>query len=192
MQRQTQGAWGWPGTDYLCNKPMKTYTLLLSLTAVLALSNGCSKQESTPPPVSEAPKAADTAASEAKKAVDAAQSQVPAVQQATDKAAADVQAQAVNAQKEGEKAAADAQAQTASISSKAQSLIDAAKKFIADKNWADASKTLAEVSNLKLTPDQQSMVDSLKEQVTKMAQDAAAAKATDQAGKALGGLLNKK
>ena len=71
-------------------------------------------------------------------------------------------------------------------------MIDQTRTLLANKNWSDALKNLADLSSLKLTPEQQSMVDSLKQQAQALAQNAATSKATDEATKSLGGLLNKK
>lgn len=169
------------------------FIILMSALTALTLVSGCSKQESAPPPpVSHAPASTDTAAGQAVKAQEAVENQLKATQQAADKAVADTQAKAAEAQKAGEKAAADLRGETTALSSKAQTLIDAAKKLVADQNWSEALKTLASLSDMKLTPEQQTMVDSLKQQAQKMAQDAAATKATEQGTKALGNLLNKK
>jgi hypothetical protein len=90
-----------------------------------------------------------------------------------------------------DKAAADAQAQGASITSKVQQTIDNVRKMLAEKNWTDALKQLNELAGMKLTPEQQSMVDGLKQQAQQLAQSATAAQAGEQANKAIGNLLKK-
>ncbi|MCG3147622.1 MAG: hypothetical protein PCFJNLEI_01062 [Verrucomicrobiae bacterium] len=73
----------------------------------------------------------------------------------------------------------------------AQSLLDKAQKLIASKDYSGAMTTLKDLSKLKLTPEQQSLLDQLKATVQKaMAADAtsdATKKATDALGGALGG-----
>src|SRR5260221_306791 len=64
--------------------------------------------------------------------------------------------------------------------SQAQGLIDKAKSLVDGGQYADASKLLQQLANMKLTPEQQKMVDDLKATFQK-----------SLAGSALGGLLNK-
>ncbi len=73
----------------------------------------------------------------------------------------------------------------AALAQKAQALIDNAKTLVAATKYEDALKTLADLSNMKLTDAQQKIVDALKEQISK----AMASKGTDEAKKAIGGLL---
>ena len=65
----------------------------------------------------------------------------------------------------------------------AQGLIDKAKSLVDSSQYADASKLLKELSNMKLTPEQQKMVDDLKAVVQKQL--------AGQGTSALGGLINK-
>ena len=122
--------------------------------------------------------AADTAAAEAKAQADAA----------AEKAAADLKA----AQNSANEAAAKAQADAATITSKAQSSIDAASKLVADGKWSEALKVLTELASLKLTPEQQATVDKLTQQAQKLAQDAVTSQAADKGAKAVGDLFKKK
>lgn len=68
-----------------------------------------------------------------------------------------------------------------------QGLIAKVKDQIAKKDYAGAMSTLNELSAMKLTPDQQSLVDGLNAQVQK----AMAGAATSDLGKSAGGLLGK-
>jgi LAS superfamily LD-carboxypeptidase LdcB len=77
--------------------------------------------------------------------------------------------------------------------SQAQGLIDKAKALAGEGKYQDALNIIQQLSAIKLTPEQQKLVDDLKAQVQKMMADAAtkaaADKATTEANKAIGGLL---
>lgn len=129
---------------------------VLSLAAAFALIAGCSKQEQPAARTAPAATATEKPAAEADKpAVQAAPAIAPAA--AIDTATA--------------------------ASSQAQGLIDKAKSLVDSNQYADASKILQELANLKLTPEQQKVVDDLKAIVQK--------KLADQGISAVGGLLNK-
>ncbi len=72
---------------------------------------------------------------------------------------------------------------TAAASDPAQSLIDKAKSYVANKQYQPALDTLAKLKDLQLTDAQQQVVNDLKTQIQKMM-------ASDPAG-AVGGLLGK-
>jgi ElaB/YqjD/DUF883 family membrane-anchored ribosome-binding protein len=141
---------------------------ILSVTiavAGLALA-GCSKQE--PTGASETgTTSADTAATDLTKTVEAAKT-------AGEKAVADVSKQV--------------QETTAAASAKIQGLIDKAKNLIAENKYQDASAVIQELTGYKLTPEQQKLVDGLKEQIQK----ALASKAATDGASAVGGLVPKK
>ena len=147
---------------------MKLEQILLPIAATFAiLLAGCSKQDSTSTPTAEdAQKAAAPAADTLKQTADSA------------KAA-------------GEAAVSDATKQVqdtaAAATSKAQEWIDKANGLVAESKFSEASSALQQLAGLKLTPEQQQLVDSLKEQIQK----ALAAKATGEGVSAVGNLLKK-
>jgi hypothetical protein len=69
-----------------------------------------------------------------------------------------------------------------------QTLIDRAKSLVGDQKYSDALNTLSQLSNVKLTPEQQALVDSLKSQI----QTALAKAGASDAASALGGVLGGK
>ena len=141
------------------------------MAVCLLLASGCgSKDEATLPAAGEATKASEAAA-------------------------ADAQKLATSAQRTASEAAAalkDATATAGDSTAKAQGLIDTAKRLTSENKWSEALKTLNELANVKLTPEQQKLVESLKAQAQKQIEAMATKKATDEAGKAVGGLLKPK
>jgi hypothetical protein len=131
------------------------------LCAAVAAVSGCSKEQ--PAADSQTQKASEGMASEAAKAADTAQT---AAKQVTDQATAQV--------KEGEQ--------------QAQGLIDRAKGLVTDQKYQEALSTLKQLANLKLTPEQQKLVDDLKAQI----QSALAKSATTDPASAPGGALGGK
>jgi len=142
-------------------------TWTCSLTAIAFILAGCTKQDSTSTPTAEdAKKAAAPAADALKQTTDSAKA-------ATETAASDATKQA--------------QDTAAATTGKAQEWIDKAQSLIADNKLSEASSALQQLAALKLTPEQQKLVDSLKEQIQK----ALAAKATGGGAPAVGDLLKK-
>lgn len=166
---------------------MKTITTLALLTACgsLALSTGCGSNETASAPAPD--KAATTATAPAGKSAEAA---------ATTAAADTTKQQADAAKMAAEQMAADKLAQmnsaAAQESQRVQGLIDSVKQLSGQNKFAEALKMLAELSKSKLTPDQQAMVDSLKQATEKQAAQAMTDKAGAGAASAIGGALGGK
>lgn len=133
-----------------------------AICAAAAMLIGCGKTEqSAPAAASEAPKSVQEApATPAQPPQAAPQLSLPSVEEAKT-------------------------AVTAPAESEAQSLIEKAQGLIAQNKYSDALNVLNQLASLKLTPEQQKLVDDLKAQVQKaMANEAAAG-----AGKAIGNVL---
>ena len=148
---------------------MKLGNFTFTLTAAFALGlAGCSKQDSGTPTAADAQKATSAAGD--------------ALQKASATAATEAGKLAESAKSTAEKTAAAA-------STQAQGLIDKAKSLVAGSNYPEALSTLQQLTNVKLTPDQQKLVDDLKAQIQK-AMGASSKTASGAAG-AAGNLLKK-
>ena len=135
------------------------------LGVALAWTAGCSKNESVTPTADDANKAAEAAKTEAAKAADAAKAEAAKVADA-----------------------ARAEAAKAADKAKAQEVIDKAKSLVGENKYQDALNTLQGLAGMKLTDEQQKLVDSLKKQI----QDALAEKTASEAKSAAGDLLGGK
>jgi hypothetical protein len=179
----------------------------LTLVAALFLANGCGKEQ---PPAGETPKAMNPAPAEAQRpaaepapatptptaapaqppspAASSAKPTVEAPKAATEQpppAAVPAPAQAVQSAATQAVATAAAAAASSAAGTQVQALIDKAKGLLSDQKYQDALNTVQQLSNLKLTPEQQTLVDSLKAQI----QSAMAKSATSNAASALGNIL---
>jgi hypothetical protein len=105
--------------------------------------------------------------------------------------ASTAQPAAENIQKQAEAAAPAAQSAVAATASQAQGLISKVQGYIADSKYSDAANVLKELSSMKLTPEQQKLVDDLTAQVQKAMAGAAASDASKKATDAVGGMLGK-
>lgn len=145
----------------------------MACAAVFTL--GCSKSET--PASSQPQNAAEHAGGELKAA--------------SEKVAAEAQKQAGELKAAADKTINDASKQTEAAVAKgegmAQTLIDQAKALINDKKYSEALTALQNLGQMKLTPEQQGMVDNLKALVQKAMVGQGAAGGAKSIGGALGG-----
>jgi hypothetical protein len=160
---------------------------LLAACGTLALTSGCNKPDTATSDTTEQMQAATNSAVEAQEQADA--TKLAADKAAADKALAD---KAATDKAALDQAAADkaAQAAAAQEQSRIQGLIDTAKGLTGQNKYAEALKTLNELANVKLSPEQQSVVDTLKAAIQKQATQAVADKAASTAQSAVGNVLN--
>jgi len=164
--------------------------IIPGLCVLLLAATSCSKQQPTEaPPAPPAQSVSQSAADTVKKAVDTAQGQTEVVKQKTAAAVSAVQTQAAAVVSAVQTQAGAAQSQVATAAAQAQGLIDQARKCLGENKWSEALAVLNQLANQTLTTDQQALVQGLKEQAQKASEAAAKAKATDEAAKAVGGLL---
>lgn len=130
------------------------------LCVAAAAVSGCKKEQAASDV--QAPKPNEGMASEAAKAADTAQS---AAKQVSEQATA--QAKATQEQ--------------------AQGLIDRAKAYVSEQKYQDALSSLNQLTNIKLTAEQQKLVDDLKAQIQSALAKATGSNAASALGDALGG-----
>ncbi len=161
---------------------MKTSLTTLAAIGLAALLTGCGDSSSTstpsptpPPPAPAAPKAPEAPAKPAEPAPKPAAEAPKAAEPAKDKLQ--------DAAKAVQGAVADA---GAAAQEQFNALVADVKKLISEGKTTEAvQKVQAAFSSLKLTPEQQKIVDDLKKQ----AQEALSKKGVDAATKAVGDLL---
>jgi len=156
------------------NYIMKPQTLVLAVAAcaVAVLFVGCGKMDKTAAPSAAEmqPAAADKTAPSVKQTADELAQKASSASEAAQKAASEL----------SEKASAEA-----------QSLIDQAKKLISENKFTEAGEMLSKLTQFKLTPDQEAILDNMKQQHQKLVQDAAAKGATSEGAKTFDGSLKK-
>jgi len=177
---------------------------LLAVCGALAFSAGCGKNEGAAPPAAKDTQTpADAATAQSQKVAEAQQKadaeRAAQAAQAAELAKAEAMKQAAAEKLAAEKAAAEkiaaeklAQPAAATAQGRIQSLIDTAKSLTGQNKYAEALKVIGELANLKLTPEQQALVDGLKQTAQKQAAQAATDKAAADASKAIGDALGGK
>ena len=145
---------------------VKTALAALAIAALTSTFVGCGKKDEPQTPTTEdAKKAGDSVADAVGKTAEAVKTEAGKVVESVKKSAE--------------------AAPSASVTAQAQELIDKAKTLVSDKKFQEASAALQQLGSLALTPEQQKLVDDLKEQIKK-----GLAAATDGAS-AVGNLLKK-
>lgn len=144
-------------------------SLLGSASVAVLLASGCSKSEN----------AASTApaqpASEAQGVVQ--------------KATATAQAQTEVVRQKAAETVTNAQAQVDAAISKSQNLLTQAKGYLGQGKWSEALGVLNQLNGQTLTSEQQTLLQSLKDQAQKGAAASAQAGAATEAKKAAGNLI---
>jgi hypothetical protein len=168
---------------------MKSVIIGAGLAAGLLLASlvGCSKQEAAPPPKPSTPTTSQSAAD----VPQAMQQTVSNVVQQAQATASEVSTQAQQAATEvktaAQQATTEAAKQAETMATQVQGLVDKAKSFIAEKQYPEAMNIVNQLTELKLSPEQQKLVDDLRTQI----QQLMAAPAVSNTVERIGGLLGK-
>ena len=170
---------------------MKLQTILTTLLAsgLLLGLTACSKQEvkDTSTKAVEATKdAADKTASAVK---DTTEKAVDATKDAATKAAEAVKDAAATTTQAAKDQTAAAKSAVTNASADVTAVLANARKLVSEGKWQDAAKALEPLGSLKLTPEQQSLLDQFKKQIAQL--QTSGQKLTDDATKAVGDLLKK-
>lgn len=171
-------------------KSLNYYSCAALLGGILFLA-ACGKQEETTPSTSQSSASIEQSLEEANAEAEKQSGQIKA---STEAAVSDAQgkADAVAADlKTQSTAAVDSTAATANnavptTTAQAQTFIERAQAYVAEKKYTEALNTLSQLANVKLTPEQQDLVTKLKAQIS------TAMAGGNEGLKAVGGLLEKK
>lgn len=160
---------------------MKTYKLLFAIGSVAAMTlvAGCDSKTTEPAKQPDQP-AAPPAQTPAPSAPASASAAVEAVKPAVEQAVTETKAVAATATTAATTAAAE-------VTSKFNTVVEQAKKYLGETKYTEALNSLQQLSGLKLTPEQEKIVSDLKAQIQKLM----AAKATTDGASAVGNLLKK-
>lgn len=158
---------------------MKNSRIFITIAAALALGlAGCKKPDQAAPPAS-----GDSATPPTAPAMDISAAATNAAAAAM-QPVADLKATAASVVTNAKQ---QAEAAKAAVNSQVQKLIDQAKNLVAESKFTDASNVLQQLAGQTLSADQQTLVDTLKEQIQK----ALAAKAAADAATATSNLLKR-
>ena len=143
---------------------MKRIVIAASSLMVVAYLTGCRQStESTPTETGDAATTTDTRTT-TEKVTDSVKEAAKPVVEEVNKAVEAAKPAVEEAAKEVKEAAETVVADT---TTKANDLIAQAKKYISETKYSDATNILNQLSNMKLTPEQEKLVADLKTQVQK-------------------------
>ena len=162
---------------------MKKAISVLSSTAALclAIGSGCGQKEAESPAASSPAPAggANPASNLVTRTKEAVGTAAAEVKEGAQKVAAETKQAAQNAVTTAKEQVSSA---VSNAKDESQGLIEKVKTYIAEKKYEDAVTSLKQLSSVKLTPEQQKVVDDLKAQLQKMMANQAASDATKAAG----------